>query len=60
MTTKTELEKITDQKFKPVYVCEEDILNLKNCIGRLLETLDGTYDPVEILTINSIIRQFEE
>lgn len=42
-----------------VSICQEDILNLNNAIERLIATETDNYQPLEILTIKEIIKQFE-
>ena len=43
-----------------VRLCEEDILNLKIARDRIWKTRTPDYDPLEIFTINDIIKQYEE
>jgi cobalamin biosynthesis Co2+ chelatase CbiK len=41
-----------------IEIYEEDILNLKNAINRLIKTKTPDYEPIEIFTITEIINQF--
>jgi hypothetical protein len=39
----------------------EDILNLRNAVNRIMDTMkyDNNYDPIEIYTLQNIIKQWE-
>lgn len=50
-------------KGKYIFLTEEDILNLRNAEKRLFDThvkLRDDYDPIEIFTIQAIIKRFED
>jgi hypothetical protein len=52
--------------FKYIKICDEDVLNLKNTINRLMginrlmDTLTPNYEALEIFTIQNIIKQYED
>ena len=41
-----------------ININQEDVLNLINAAYRIKETLTTDYEPLELLTLNSIINQF--
>lgn len=49
------------KNFTAVWLCEEDILNLKNAEKRLFDTINliDQYEPLEIFTIQGIIKQYK-
>lgn len=45
--------------FKPVMVCQEDIMCIKSCIDFLMKyAYAHDHEPLEILTFNNIIKQY--
>jgi len=47
-------------KYKQIRVCQEDILNLKCAIKRIMYTLTPNYEALEIFTLQHIIDQYEK
>lgn len=46
-------------KYKPILICDEDILLLKNTYKRIYESLKPHDQASELLTINYIINRYE-
>lgn len=44
---------------KQIKICDEDILNLKNAVEKLVK-ISIPYVDIEVLTLNSIIERWED